>query len=413
MKLDIDMKLNFIDLFAGAGGLSEGFIKEGFEPVCFIEKDQNACNTLRTRQIFYYLNKAGRTDLYYSYLKKEISMNELYRYIPEDFDKIIINHEINHSSLKVIFKQIDVLVNNKKVDLIIGGPPCQAYSIIGRSRIGDRVKEDQRNYLFKYYLKFLERYKPRLFLFENVPGLLSAINSKYLDQILQGFDKLGYKIEYKVLNASDYGVLQNRKRIFIAGFKEKIKFSFPEPERSSSNYFLKDLLIDIPFIRDGDKMEIVNYIGPPTEYLKISGIRNGQPFTTLHETRPVNKRDKEIYKIAIKKFIELNQQIKYNELPSQLMTHKNKNIFIDRFKVLNLMGISHTVVSHLSKDGHYYIYPDINNPRSISIREAARIQSFPDDYHFKGSRTSCFQQIGNAVPPLMAQKIAKKIKEQL
>lgn len=407
------MKLNFIDLFAGAGGLSEGFIREGFTPICFIEKDRNACNTLKTRYIFHNLKEKGMSDLYYSYLKKQISINELQKYLPDDFERIIINEEINEISLKNIFRQIDTMAENKKIDIIIGGPPCQAYSLIGRSRIGSGVKEDKRNFLFRYYLKFLEKYKPELFLFENVPGLLSANNYEYFKEMMEGFNKIGYKTEYTVLNAADYGVLQNRKRIFIAGFKEKIKFNFPEPEKNSNNYTLKDLFIDLPFIRGGDNLEIVCYKSPPTEYLKISNIRNGQPFTTLHKTRPVNNRDKEIYKIAIKNFIELSQQVRYNELPSHLKTHKNKNVFVDRFKVLNMMGISHTIVSHLSKDGHYYIYPDLDNPRSISIREAARIQSFPDDYHFEGSRTSCFQQIGNAVPPLMAQKIARKVKEIL
>jgi DNA (cytosine-5)-methyltransferase 1 len=124
-------------------------------------------------------------------------------------------------------------------------------------------------------------------------------------------------------------------------------------------------------------------------------------------------RDLEIYTIAIEKWLNDRKRLNYKDLPLNLQTHKNKESFLDRYKVIDPIGHSHTIVAHISKDGHYYIYPDLNQIRSISVREAARIQSFQDNYFFEGGRTAAFRQIGNAVPPLMANQIAKKLKEFL
>ena len=136
---------------------------------------------------------------------------------------------------------------------------------------------------------------------------------------------------------------------------------------------------------------------------------NGIDFTTQHITRNHNERDLEIYSIAIDKWVNKKERLKYNDLPERLQTHNNTKAFLDRYKVVDPLGHSHTVVAHISKDGHYYIYPDLKQIRSISVREAARIQSFPDDYFFEGGRTAAFKQIGNAVPPLMAQALARVI----
>ena len=159
-------------------------------------------------------------------------------------------------------------------------------------------------------------------------------------------------------------------------------------------------------------MNAVNYKKPTTEYLKQSKIRNEIDFVTQHIARPNNENDLEIYRMAVE---EMNQgkRLNYAKLPERLIRHKNTSSFTNRFQVVNGDGISHTVVAHIAMDGHYYIHPDNKQNRSITIREAARIQSFPDDYFFEGSRTAAFKQIGNAVPPLMAEKIAKKIKEIL
>jgi DNA (cytosine-5)-methyltransferase 1 len=153
------------------------------------------------------------------------------------------------------------------------------------------------------------------------------------------------------------------------------------------------------------------YKSKATKYLIESKIRMENEFTTQHISRPNNENDLEIYKIAVKKWINENKRLNYAELPNRLIKHANTNSFTNRFQVVNHNGVSHTIVAHIAMDGHYYIHPDEKQNRSISVREAARIQSFPDDYHFESSRTAAFKQIGNAVPVLMAEGIANKIKE--
>ncbi|NLK93303.1 MAG: DNA cytosine methyltransferase, partial [Bacteroidales bacterium] len=176
---------------------------------------------------------------------------------------------------------------------------------------------------------------------------------------------------------------------------------------------LKDLFADLKPLKNGEgTLNAIKYAKPATEYLKQSKIRNGFEIVTQHIARPNNENDLEIYRIAVDEWNK-GKRLKYNELPENLIRHQNTAVFTNRFQVVNGQGISHTVVAHIAMDGHYYIHPDKKQNRSISVREAARIQSFPDDYFFEGSRTSAFKQIGNAVPPLMAEKIAEKIKKMI
>ena len=144
-------KLNYIDLFAGAGGLSEGFIRHGFNPVAHVEMNEYACETLRTRVAFHHFNDKKKLNQYYAYLKQDISRNELWDSIPQELLESVINEEITDKSIEDIFSKIDLRLDSKKVDVIIGGPPCQAYSLVGRSRDPNRMKGDKRNFLFRYY----------------------------------------------------------------------------------------------------------------------------------------------------------------------------------------------------------------------------------------------------------------------
>jgi len=408
-------KLIYIDLFAGAGGLSEGFIREGFHPVAHVEMNKDACDTLKTRLSFHYLSKKEKLNTYFSYLKSEIPREELWKIIPGEIIDSVINDEISGKTIENIFRQIDDKLDSKKVDLIIGGPPCQAYSIVGRSRDPNKMEGDKRNFLFRYYAQFLLRYKPKYFVFENVLGLLTAGSKKYLKEMIQLFESTGYSVaEPTVLNAEEYGVLQRRRRVIIIGHRGKKKFHFPKLETVDNNWQTKkDLFFDLPKLKPGEGLSVTKYMKPINKYLKETEIRNGVDFATQHITRKHNERDLEIYSIAIDKWLNGKQRLKYKELPERLQTHNKRNIFLDRFKVIDPIGHSHTVVAHIAKDGHYYIYPDPKQVRSISVREAARIQSFPDDYFFEGGRTAAFKQIGNAVPPLMAYAIAKKINELL
>jgi len=406
-------KLTYIDLFAGAGGLSEGFIREGFIPVAHAEMNADACLTLKTRIAYHYLKDTNKLDVYHDYQLGKISRETLYNYIPERLMNSVLNYEITEDNIYEVFSKIDELMKisgTDKIKVIIGGPPCQAYSLVGRARVGDSIKNDKRNYLFMLYGRFLEKYNPDIFVFENVPGLLSAGKGEYFEVLKSYFAELGYDLDNRALNSADFGVLQSRKRIIIIGWKKELGYSYPEFEKTSANYTINDLFEDLPKIKAGDILQTTEYIKDSNQYLLDSNLRNGFKYVTQHEARPHIPRDLRIYKRAIEMWNNEKKRLKYGDIPEEDRTHKNVSAFIDRFKVVDGNGLSHTVVAHISKDGHYYIHPDINQLRSISIREAARIQSFPDDYYFEKCRTSAFKQIGNAVPPLMAQKIANKIK---
>lgn len=412
----IKSKLNFIDLFSGAGGLSEGFIRAGYNPIAHVEMNPDACNTLKTRTAFHFLNKIGKQKLYYDYLYGKITRDQLWDSVPKNLIESVINIEISKQNLDSIFNIIDGSLNETNVDIIIGGPPCQAYSIVGRARDPKGMQDDPRNHLYKYYVSFLKKYNPKMFVFENVPGILSAKNGEFLKKILNAIKRAGYQIEMpekKHLNAKDFNVLQNRKRVIIIGWKKNLKLKYPEFNKKEADYTIgESLFSDLPKLNHGEgSLGVVKYSKPATDYLKQTGIRNCIDFTTQHITRPHNEVDLEIYRIAVNLLTNHGKKLNYADLPKRLIKHKNTTSFTNRFRVIDPESISNTVVAHIAMDGHYYIHPDIKQNRSISLREAARIQSFPDDYFFEGSRTAAFKQIGNAVPPLMAEKIAKKLKE--
>ncbi len=161
------MNNKIIDLFAGAGGLSEGFRRNNFNIIAHVEMDKDASNTLRTREAYYYCKTNNKLDLYINYITQKISREEFYSQIPNEVLNKVINEEISYKTLETIFSQIDNTLKNDKIIGIIGGPPCQAYSIAGRSRKKDKMENDPRNYLYLYYLEFLKKYQPKFFVFEN------------------------------------------------------------------------------------------------------------------------------------------------------------------------------------------------------------------------------------------------------
>lgn len=415
-------QLTFIDLFAGAGGLSEGFIRAGFKPIAHVEMEAAACFTLKTRASYHFLKSKRKLQIYYSYQKGDINRKQLYSHIPEALIKTIIHEKINRTSLPDIFQQIDGILketNKKSVDVIIGGPPCQAYSLANQSTTDEKLKEDERNYLYKDYAKFLIKYKPKLFLFENVPGLYTANGGLYYKNLKKYFKSIGYHLDAKTMNAADFGVLQRRERVILIGWKKGLKFNYPQFKKVKNIWKVKDLFEDLPRLNPGDNKMVDKYIKEEAnKYLKRFAIRNGVAFVTHSIARPHNEKDLKIYELAIKN-LEYGIRLKNDKIPQEMRTQENVLSFLDRFKVVNENDpFSHTMIAHIAKDGHHYIHPDKEQLRSLSIREAARIQSFPDDYFFEGSkekqiRTPAFRQIGNAVPPLMAEKIAKAIKSQL
>lgn len=414
-------KMKYIDLFAGAGGFSEGFKRAGFEPIAHVEVDLAACFTLKTRLAYYYLVKNDKIDIYVQYLRGTINREQLYSHVPSHILQTVINLPISGKNNPAIFQIIDKLKGNSDIDIIVGGPPCQAYSVVGRARDKNGMKDDHRNYLYIQYGRFLKKYAPKLFVFENVIGLLSAEKGKYFSNIKSYFRRLGYDVEPFIVNAKQFGVLQNRRRVIIIGSKKDLNFSIDElANKDSFHYEVSSIFNDLPEIHAGDGVDkFSEYTSEINDYLRFANIRNGIGVLTQHVSRPHTEQDKEIYRITINKWRRNRDRLNYNDLPERLKTHNNRESFLDRFKVVadDLM-CSQTVVAHIAKDGHYYIHPDIKQNRSISIREAARLQSFPDNYYFEGvkeghNRTSAFKQIGNAVPPLMIEKIAKKLMNYL
>lgn len=411
-------KLNFIDLFAGAGGLSEGFVKAGFLPVAHVEMNRDAIETLKTREVFHYCQKRDLLSQYNSYLQGQISKDKLRELVPAVILNRVIEEEMSEDNLDELFSKIDFLIKEQKfhkvVDVIIGGPPCQAYSLIGRPTNKDK-EGDKRLYLYRIYAKFLEKYQPKMFVFENVPGILSCTSDghSHFEDIQKCLKEVGYEIEHKVLCAKDYGVLQNRNRVILIGWKKSSEWHYPEIEKKKYKVVINDLLADLPAVQPGESNNKYRS-GNFSSYLKKASIRNTGDILTWHLARPNRELDRDIYRCAINLWNEKNQRLNYNDLPEELKTHKNRKSFTDRFKVVpsNLESCQ-TIMAHISKDGHYFIHPDINQARSLTVREAARIQSFPDNFFFEGSRTSAFVQIGNAVPPLLAEAIAKGIKNLL
>ena len=219
-------QLNFIDLFAGAGGLSEGFFQAGFNPIAHVEMNKSASKTLETRSAYYYLKKNNELDLYYQYERGQITRDELFSHIPDDVIKTVINAEMSPDTLPGIFEQIDTILKEDKVsdvDVIIGGPPCQAYSLVGRAQSSHMLtpmEEDPRNELYKMYTRFLTKYQPRMFVFENVAGLLTARGGDAFKNLTAHLKRVGYEIDFKEQNAADFRVLQKRKRIIIIGWRK-------------------------------------------------------------------------------------------------------------------------------------------------------------------------------------------------
>lgn len=411
---------NYLDLFAGAGGLSEGFWRAGFEPVAHIEMDRAACFTLKTRVAYKWLQAHDQAAIYHQYLSQEITRDEFYAHIPADVLGTVLNYEISQDNLQDIFEDVDHCLNGEHLDLIAGGPPCQAYSIVGRARSATGMVGDQRNYLYTLYAEFLARYQPDYFVFENVTGLLSARDEDgqlHFDKMRERFAECGYSVEYKVLNAKDYGVLQNRKRIILMGKQGEHRDFYPEIEQIHPDCLVAEVLSDLPPITaGGGQPDLINTLPYYGRYLYDAHLKeaDGQP-VTLHWARPNTEQDLEIYRLAAYEWNYNHRRIRYCDLPLRLQTHRNTKAFLDRFKVVSQdLPYSQTVVAHISKDGHYYIHPTQN--RSLTPREVARLQTFPDDYYFESvsgepSRTTAYRQIGNAVPVRLAESVARALQD--
>lgn len=276
-------KYTYIDLFAGASALSEGFLRCGFVPVAHVEMNTEACLTIKTRQAYHFLKDNNRYEEYREYLRGEISRSDLYSRIPEALISSVINTEISDESIVTIFDKINIILKKqrrKRVDFIVGGPPCQAFSMLNRHNAN--IADDKRCLLYLQYGKFLKKYKPMGFVFENVLGLLSS-KKNHFENIKEHFKELGCKVHYAILNAADYVAMQNRQRVIILGWRKTRDRGCPEITKVENPWICSDLFSDLPQINAGEISSIYNT--EPTDYLRESGLRFPKPFVPFLSAR--------------------------------------------------------------------------------------------------------------------------------
>ena len=408
-------KFTFIDLFAGCGGLSEGFLQTGmFEGLSHIEWESPMVNTLRYRLVKKW--KHTEEDARKRVIKFDIQKTEelLHGNWNEETKKIY--GQENHPD--IITKGLDGLINGKTVDLIIGGPPCQAYSIAGRAQSPTGMKDDYRNFLFESFVKIVEHFKPKVFVFENVPGLLSACPGEIpvRIRIYNAFKAIGYDIrtpdnlKKSVYCAEDFDVPQKRNRIIIIGTKHDSKYDLEEFYQSLTNHKSKG---PIKTVREAiGNMPALT----PKDTITKDGRRNVSheqlqgKVIDRHEPRYHGPRDQRLFTEWLGNNMNRASQEEKKAIYTHITGHTSNHI---KYRNLEWDKPSPTIVAHLHKDGYMFIHPDIKQLRTITIREAALLQSFPMDYEFLGSTPYCYKMIGNAVPVNFARGIAESIYEVL
>lgn len=343
--------MNVIDLFCGCGGLSCGFEKAGYNILLGIDNDSKALETF----------------------------------------------ELNHKDAKSICGDITTITyandikpftGDKQIDVIIGGPPCQGMSLSGPRRF-----EDPRNKLYLSYIRLVEEIKPKAFVIENVPGLVGLFNGKIKDSIIEKFTDMGYNIQYRILCAADYGVPQSRRRVVFVGLR-KGEFIYPEPVNDIVTCEMA--LSDLPALENDIGTEQSEYISAPqNEYQELMRCNSDN----VRNHIAANHSEK------VKKIISLVPDGgNYKDLPEEYINSRNFHVAWTRFA-------SQKPAPTIDTGHRHHFHYKFN--RVPTVRECARLQSFPDDFIFLGNKTQQFRQVGNAVPPLLAQCIAKSLKEQI
>ena len=475
------MAIKFVDIFSGPGGLNEGFASLNdskhepvFQSTIAAEMDKDAVMTLRLRKFYRECLRTDDLDNYFDYVLGE-------KTLPYDSKNATLWKLISHLTPQVTLgdethnEHFDKLLQNtiSRDDhwVLLGGPPCQAYSKIGRWRYrtenGYDLSDDHRAHLYKEYLRVLSKFGPSVFVMENVTGLLS---SPFFDKIIEdlmkikvnGCSYLVYSLTVPlektksardyVVKSEDYGLPQARHRVILLGVRTDIKNIPATLDKRSTRVAASDVLGSLPKLRSGFSKD-TNDDNSWLEYVQKSGALMAKKYGFSDEKYELLKQSSNVYlssrsNIDVVNFITENpckfltnhvtrghikgdvqrylfsalfckikgQSPKAKDFPVDLIPqHKNwdSGHFKDRFRVIRSQYPAPTVTSHISKDGHAYIHYDPTQARSLTVREAARLQTFPDNYFFSGPRTAQYRQVGNAVPPYLAKQIAKIVADLL
>lgn len=390
------MKINNIELFAGAGGLADGLEQSGnVHLLAAVEWLKPQVRTLINRlETKYSISDAKTRVMNFDIQRTDELLNGW-----KDDD------EFGSS------KGLEKIVGDQRVDMISGGPPCQAYSLAGRVRDKNGMKDDYRNFLFESYIKIVSHFKPKVILFENVEGILTAIptGEKITDLIKKGFSDIGYEIVDDLRNnalfdLSEFGVPQKRKRVIIIGIRRDISsidyqqilkeiYDVIKKNGVEGTKTVRDVLFDLPPIY-------------PVENPTRSHSYTNDSEINGHKSRFHSERDKKIFTMLAEDIENGTQKYTSTESLKDLyfeVTGKKSNVH--KYFVLRWDEPSNTIPAHLKKDGLRHIHPDPKQSRSITVREAARLQTFDDDFKFEESQMSNYEMIGNAVPPYFAKKI--------
>ena len=490
--------MRVIDLFAGPGGLAEGFSaaedstgNRAFKVALSIEKEAVPFRTLRLRAFFRQFPLRQAPDAYYDFLRGTLSHEKLLLAFPEEAGRAeqeTWQVTLGETAHDLVDQRITTAIAGDKDWLLIGGPPCQAYSLVGRAR--NQWKPDHTPpgnhpfyFLYKEYIRVVEQHAPTAFVMENVPGLLSVIDKQtgsLIDYILKKLQEPGNGLRYYLysmstgvwrtgdsprkflVRAEKFGLPQARHRIIIFGVRDDVPDVSFIPLESVEGIALKDIIGGLPPVRGGfsrqnDSLEawkahLQNMLSQPwfhwleerqpetaklmqssTVTALLLDLNRGGEFVACpmdapaladwyadpriqgqchHATRGHLASDLWRYFFSACMTRVLGRSPRLEEYPPDLLpAHKNalEGKFNDRFRVQYADTPAKTVTSHISQDGHYFIHYDPVQCRSLTVREAARIQTFPDNYFFCGGRTSQFEQVGNAVPPYLAHLIARRV----